>query len=97
MRAQRAPVAGNGAEMQSIKWTAEGTVKGSSRVFRDVMTCVSGRRYVGILQSVCVFFHHKPRWHRESNFVLGSRWTVKAFFIIKNTKIQTLRKEKNDD
>nr|DAU74654.1 MAG TPA: hypothetical protein [Caudoviricetes sp.] len=29
MRPQRAPVAGNGVEMQRIKWTAEGTVNGN--------------------------------------------------------------------
>lgn len=48
MRAQRVREAESRIEKQSVKWTAEGTGKGSSRVFCDVKAYVSCRRYAGI-------------------------------------------------
>ena len=51
MRTQRVREAESRVEMQAAKWTAEGAVKGKSRVFCDVEAYVSCRRYDSILQS----------------------------------------------
>ena len=49
-----------------VKWTVEGTVKSLGLVFRNAMTCVSGRRYDSILQSV--WLPIKQGGTTESNF-----------------------------
>lgn len=69
--------------MQNIKWPAEGTVKGFGRVFRDVMTCVNGRRYVGILQSVCVFFTINQGGTAKEISSLAVVLTARAFLLPK--------------
>lgn len=48
MRAQRVREGESRAEKQIAKWTAEGTVKGETRVFCDVRAYVSCRGYVSI-------------------------------------------------
>ncbi len=54
MRAQRIRVGESRVEMQIVKWTAEGAVKGFGRVFCDVGAYVSCREYDGIPQSARV-------------------------------------------
>lgn len=49
MRLQRVRGAGNRIEMQIVKWTAEGVVKGRCRVFYNMETYVSCQGYVSIL------------------------------------------------
>lgn len=65
MRIQRVRAAENRIEMQAVKWTAEGIVKGMfyhCRVLYDVKAYVSCRGYNCILQACGLF--HKARWHR---------------------------------
>ena len=71
MRAQRVREGESRAEMQSAKWTAEGTVKGFFiRVLCDVRAYVSCRGYAGISQSARA--DRESRWHRGNNFRLPS-------------------------
>ena len=67
MRAQRVREGESRAEMQSAKWTAEGTVKGFFiRVLCDVRAYVSCRGYAGISQSARA--DRESRWHRGNDF-----------------------------
>ena len=61
MRAQRVREGESRVEMQVVKWTAEGMVKGLFRVFHDVLAYVSCRGYDSILLRVQFC---KSRWHR---------------------------------
>ena len=72
MRAQRVREGESRVEMQSAKWTAEGTVKGRYfvRVLCDVEAYVSCRGYAGILQSARS--DRESRWHRGNDMNLPS-------------------------
>ena len=69
MLSQRARDAESRAEVQLVKWTAEGAGKGAElRVFCDVWEYVSFRRYVGISQSST---HGVKQGGTAKNFVPG--------------------------
>ncbi len=69
MLSQRARDAESRAEVQLVKWTAEGAGKGELlRVFCDVWGYVSFRRYVGISQSST---HGVKQGGTAKNFVPG--------------------------
>ena len=62
MRAQRVREGESRIEMQIAKWTAEGAVKGSGRVFCDVgHTSVAGNMKVFRKEYGS---YRKSRWHR---------------------------------
>ncbi len=69
MLSQRARAGASRAEIQLVKWTAEGAGKGAGlRVFCDVWGYVSFRRYVGISQSST---HSVNQGGTAKNFVPG--------------------------
>jgi hypothetical protein len=87
MRLQRAGVAESPVEMQLVKWTAEGMVKGETRVFHDVCT----RKWQGVCQYSykSVPFGSKARWYRG---VYSRPWsfnkTKDVFDYIKNERVK---------
>lgn len=62
MRSQRVRDAEIRIEMQSVKWTTEGMVKGIAE-YSMTHACVSCRGYDCILQRAYIIY--ETRWHRE--------------------------------
>ena len=81
MRAQRVREGESRVEMQIAKWTAEGAVKGSGRVFCDVgHTSVAGNMQV--FRKVHGSFR-ETRWHRGFIFtVLDEDFSHQGRFFI---------------
>ena len=91
MRAQRVREGESRAEMQTAKWTAEGTVKGRSRVFCDVEAYVSCRRYVCILQSAWATVNQGGTAGDDHPVLDRNRVLSGTFFVGKNRSIVKTR------
>ena len=75
MRAQRVREGESRAEMQIVKWTAEGAVKGRTESLPSILrreAYVSCRRYVGISLRAQGDDTCESRWHRGAYMIAPS-------------------------